>query len=407
MSQFYDLASLVVIPSGYKASTIYAQKPLTTDGQLSFSRASTATRVNASGLIEAVASNVPRLDYTNSSCPRLLLEPQRTNLVLYASDFTNAAWVKSGCTVSGDTLTGSSGTSFKGVSQNETTQGQQVIYFDVAYVSHRWVQILVGSGGSDLGTANFDVQNKVLGTFQGGMVPTITDYGTFVRISVTYTTANKTAPVLCLVDSGTAGRADSTSSTGSIKIFRAQNELGAYGTSFVPTTTAAVTRVADAASKTGISSLIGQTEGTIFVEEFYDASVANNGGLDDVLVALTDGTTNNLFLILHYGVAPAGYSNVARFFIRTAGATQAQFDSVALPSGTYKIALAYKNNDVVAYINGVQVGTDTSATIPATSVLTLVDPITTNAATKTVNIKQALLFKTRLTNAQLSELTTL
>jgi len=74
---FYDLASLVVVPSGYKASKVYAQKPLTTDGQLTFSRASTATRVNASGLIETVSSNVPRLDYTNSTCPKLLLEKQR------------------------------------------------------------------------------------------------------------------------------------------------------------------------------------------------------------------------------------------------------------------------------------------------------------------------------------------
>ena len=64
---FYDLASLVVVPSGYKASKIYAQKPLTTDGQLSFSRASTATRVNSAGLIEKV----------------------RTNLALYSEDWTN------------------------------------------------------------------------------------------------------------------------------------------------------------------------------------------------------------------------------------------------------------------------------------------------------------------------------
>jgi hypothetical protein len=79
MSVFYDLASLVLVPSGYKASKVYAQKPLTADGQLTFSRASTATRVNASGLVETVASNVPRLDYLGSTCPKLLLEPQRRN----------------------------------------------------------------------------------------------------------------------------------------------------------------------------------------------------------------------------------------------------------------------------------------------------------------------------------------
>jgi hypothetical protein len=187
----------------------------------------------------------------------------------------------------------------------------------------------------------------------------------------------------------------------------AQVEAGSYPTSYIPTLGSSVTRLADSASKTGISSLIGQTEGTIYVEEEYDASVANNGGLDDVLVALTDGTTDNVVLILHYGVAPAVFSNAARFFIRTAGATQAVFDSAALPTGTYKMALAYKNNDVVAYINGVQIGTDTSATIPATSVVTLVDPITTNAATKTVNIKTAALYPVRLSNSELASLTSL
>ena len=61
MSQFYDQASLVMVPSGYKAGKVYSQKPLSTDGELTFSRASTATRINASGLIESVASDVPRL----------------------------------------------------------------------------------------------------------------------------------------------------------------------------------------------------------------------------------------------------------------------------------------------------------------------------------------------------------
>jgi hypothetical protein len=186
----------------------------------------------------------------------------------------------------------------------------------------------------------------------------------------------------------------------------AQIEAGAYATSYIPTLGASVTRVADAASKTGISSLIGQTEGTLYAEEFHDASVANLNGYDDTLVAATDGTSANMIAIFHYG-AGGGANNIAVFFIRLNNVTQAAIISSSLPTGTYKMALAYKNNDVVAYINGVQVGTDTSATIPATSVVTLVDPITTNAATKTVRNAQTLLFPTRLTNAQLAELTTL
>ena len=75
----YDDASLIMYPSGYKANKIYSLKPTNGSGDFDFTRASTATRVNADGLIESVASGVPRIDYTGGGCGKLLLEPQRTN----------------------------------------------------------------------------------------------------------------------------------------------------------------------------------------------------------------------------------------------------------------------------------------------------------------------------------------
>jgi hypothetical protein len=73
MSQFFDQASLVMVPSGYKNGKVYSQKPLSTDGELTFTRSNdTATRVNSSGLIEKV----------------------RTNLLTYSNDFSNAVWSK-------------------------------------------------------------------------------------------------------------------------------------------------------------------------------------------------------------------------------------------------------------------------------------------------------------------------
>jgi len=77
-----DDASLVLIPSGYKASKLYSVVPTSGDGDLTFSRSTTATRVNADGVIETVAINVPRIDFTGGGCGKLLLEPQRTNLYL-------------------------------------------------------------------------------------------------------------------------------------------------------------------------------------------------------------------------------------------------------------------------------------------------------------------------------------
>jgi hypothetical protein len=66
----FDDASLVVTPNGYKAGTLYSIKPTSGAGDMTVVRATTATRVNSAGLIESVAINVPRLDYTDSTCPR-------------------------------------------------------------------------------------------------------------------------------------------------------------------------------------------------------------------------------------------------------------------------------------------------------------------------------------------------
>jgi hypothetical protein len=96
----FDSASICITPNAYKAGTLYAIK----GADLTVTRATSATRVNANGLIETVGANVPRLDYTNGSCPSILVEPQRTNLVLRSEEFDNASWIKSGVTVTANQI---------------------------------------------------------------------------------------------------------------------------------------------------------------------------------------------------------------------------------------------------------------------------------------------------------------
>ena len=67
-------ANLLLIPSGYKAGKVYSQFPPSGDGDFTFSRTGEATRINQAGVIETVASDVPRLDYSSGKCPDLLLE---------------------------------------------------------------------------------------------------------------------------------------------------------------------------------------------------------------------------------------------------------------------------------------------------------------------------------------------
>ena len=69
------------------------------------SRASTATRVNKAGLLETVASGIPRVDYLGNTKGAYLLEPQSTNLIAQSEAFTNPYWTKSGASIQGDAST--------------------------------------------------------------------------------------------------------------------------------------------------------------------------------------------------------------------------------------------------------------------------------------------------------------
>ena len=60
-------------PEAYKAGMLLSQVPTSTVGDFDVTRSGVATRVNKDGLIEVVAPNVPRLDYSDGGCPKLLV----------------------------------------------------------------------------------------------------------------------------------------------------------------------------------------------------------------------------------------------------------------------------------------------------------------------------------------------
>jgi hypothetical protein len=78
------------------------------EADFDFSRGSSATRVNEKGLIESIASGLPRIDYT-SGFGSLLLEPQRSNLIAYSEEFDNAYWSKTRATVTANQITSPDG----------------------------------------------------------------------------------------------------------------------------------------------------------------------------------------------------------------------------------------------------------------------------------------------------------
>lgn len=181
----------------------------------------------------------------------------------------------------------------------------------------------------------------------------------------------------------------------------AQLELGSNATSYIPTTTATVTRNADVISKTGISDLIGQTEGTIFAD-------INIGILSDVykrIIMVSNGTVDTKI-----GITINATGRFEAYIIN--GSINQFVFAGSIPStalvGRNKVALAYKSNDVAFYLNGVLIASTNTATIPACSNLYL-GKIETSSSSGFMNgqFNNALLFKIRLTNSQLVMLTTL
>jgi len=415
MSAFYDQASLVVVPSGYKSGKIYAQKPLTTDGQLTFTRASTATRVNASGLIETVASGVPRLDYTNSSCPKLLLEPQRTNLLTYSEQLDlqslqGSPIITSNVAVSpdgyqnADKLTPNTGTAnYVGATRIGMANNTYTVSMFAKADGKDWVFFYeIGSAAGTNGVW-FNVATGTIG-FVGSAWSNAKaeDYGNgWYRVSATttlaggnylYWLASNDNNVSQLTQNGTDG----------VLMWGLSYEVGAYATSYIPTLGASVTRVADAAEKTGISSLIGQTEGTLFAE--FDYNGAANSGQYERIIALGDGTSQNRIILIVNNTTAQLYA-----FIGSGGSiiiNQAISGTNVL--GHHKVAFAYKANDCAVYLDGVLVfSSTTAATIPATTAFFVGTDETGSVQPLGGGISQAIVFKTRLTNAQLAELTTL
>jgi hypothetical protein len=158
--------------------------------------------------------------------------------------------------------------------------------------------------------------------------------------------------------------------------------------------------VADACFKTGISSLIGQTEGVLFVV-FDLKSTANTVTYDSIINIATDA--NNSIDIVKFNT-----TNELYVFAINGGVIQVNSTGISGTNiqGKHKMALAYKLNDYVCYLDGVQVFADTSATVPSCSNLYL------GAYLGSANqlggaISQAILFPTRLTNAELASITTI
>jgi hypothetical protein len=366
--------------------------------------------------------DVPRLDYSNG-CPCLLLEPQRTNLVTYSEQFDNAAWTKQGITITpnatespdgyinADKIVGSASAGNKITYQVYSITYGQAVAVSAFFKKSEYKLAFLRLGGQTQGPYviyNLDTQQLV--STSGATSTKIESYGNgWFRVSLTMASASSTtaAPnVSFLPDTGY------TLNTVNVPAYTGNGTSGgfawgvqleangaSYPTSYIPTTSAAVTRVADSCYKTGASSLIGQTEGTMYWEGSFQNSV------NPILLQLIPSTTSSYTRSIYIEYT----SGLIRTRAFASGALQAQISVSASLNTNYKIAFAYAQNDFVAYVNGTNIGSDSSGTVQSGLSQIYVGGIK-GAITEVfmgTKLNQLALFKTRLTNDQLAALTTL
>ena len=342
--------------------------------------------------------NVPRLTYQNGGggCPSLLLEKQSTNLITYSEDFSNAAWLKVGNNVSSPTVTANQITSPDG-----TQNADKIVFPSVSNsgdysLVYRNPEALSGSNTTSVYLKGENGGEKVylfyiVGTTWSNKLCTLTTE--WQRFDLTFT-GGAVSYWHIGVDLRT-GSGQSAQSAQTIYAWGAQLEASSYATSYIgPTTSASATRVADACFKTGISSLIGQTSGTIFWDLQVDQLLSSENILN-----IDDGAGfgQTIYFI-------KGSSGQITAEVYVSGAAQCSL-TYSLPSaGRYKIALVYASNDFALFVNGIIRGTDSIGSVPTCSRLQMGN---TALGASDGKINQVVLFTTRLTNAELASLTTI
>jgi hypothetical protein len=397
-------ASLLIIPSGYKAGVAYAELPATGNGDLTWSRNSVANRTQSDGNIGSVAANVPRLSYMYGSCPALLLEPQRTNLLFPSEDLTNANFVKTNVTATANSIVAPDGnttadtlTATASTEQHQVQNGSHTATTVTASIyakkgTNNFLQIF--SGVSSQAFANFNLDSGVVGTLGSSATSSIQNVGNgWYRCIMTFTASSGSTFRWALVSSASAGYAQSWTTTGSenLYLWGGQVEVGAYATTYIQTTTASATRLADSFSRNNIytNGLITSSGGTWFVELRGNLSLTrDNTGVNINLDESTGFTTG--FLLRNTGTARLTIQKII------SGVTTSLYTTT---TDTVKLAIKWNGSTADVFVNGTKQVSATAFTA------TQLQSFVTGVQVPTF-IQQMALYPTPLSDAQCQTLTT-
>jgi len=412
MSTYSDASLILPVAPEKKAGKIYSLKPTDGSGDFDFTRASTATRVNESGLIESVASGVPRLNYplidgVVNGCPSLLLEPARTNLITYSEAFDNAYWTKSDSSVVSGFVSPDGTTNAFKLIESATTGGHN-IYKSISVTNGVYTFSVVAKNGerdwiflTDANTGigkyfnvNTGVKGADVGAVTSSNIEALADG--WYRCSFTSTaTASTFFPVVYLADADSSFSYTGDGTSG-VYIFGAQLEQGSFPTSYIPTNGSTATRSAETCNNAGDVNTFNDSEGVLMVE----GSTFNAADNSFRYISLNDGTSSNLVrfvFYLNYIFAETVVGGVNQ------GTTQYIFPDT---ESNNKIAFEYGLNNFILWVNGFNVNSDLIGNIfPANTLTKLSFDNGSGVNNFYGNTKQLLYFPSALNDSDLETLT--
>ena len=393
---------LALIPSGYKSGKVYSILPSDGSGDFDFDRASTATRINAQGLIEEVASGENRLNYSLLDgevvgCPHLLLEPSRTNLVQYSEDFSQWNLLSFG------TGTNPVITSNNAISPDGTQNADKIVFNSGSGTtsgdSSQINYIVSITSGTDA-TASIYLKGENGGeelVFRGvadGSYQKITLTTEWQRFSITENSGTTTDAITFGIRQNVSGLGV-INSTATIYAFGAQIETGSYSTSLIKTDGGQVTRAAETCTDAGDATIFNDTEGVLYAEI---ASLVGDETIGQM--SISNGSDNETVKILWLS------ANQIRLEMKTASGTNFVKDVTVVRNGDfYKLAIQYKSNDYKVYVNGIS-QTVTQVTNTPSGLIKLNFDRGDGASVFYGKCKDLRYYDTALTDAELTELTT-
>ena len=333
---------------------------------------------------ESARDNVPRIDYSGGGCPHILAEPQRTNLLTYSEDFsqfssssivlTTGQLAPDG-SLNATKISGTIGVSSLYRGSASTTTATRSIY----------AKTVSGTGTARLTSYNANTNN-------------------LFNLTEEWQRFDLTGSISTGATNFYAADFRGSQTLSEFIIWGGQSEEGSYATSYIPTSGSTVTRNQDQFTRDGIGSLIGQTEGTFFIELSKPVLNFSTQSLISLNNAASNSDANSIAI---------GFDTGDDFFIRLQSNNVLVFQETETNADAntfYKVAISYKSGESLMYLNGSPL-TPTSGNLSnAFTFAVILDNLSFDfrgdgALPFFGKVKQLQVYKTALTDTQLAALT--